>query len=195
MDRAAYTSRDLAERWACTELHFRNLINCGKLQFFRTRRKAGIRREIEARQAEADRLRRHAVERAQINAHLAQCRFMLVDPAKHLVANTLEREWNDKLRALANAQEERERGRREDQFALDEAIHDRLIAMTSDFAALWSDRSLPNRERTRLLAYLIEDVTLVKLAIEGTTKIHSNSRTFRKAIARWNFAQCSERFL
>jgi hypothetical protein len=35
-----------------------------------------------------------------------------------------------------------------------------------------SDPSLPNRERKRLLAYIIEDVTLVKLAVEGTTRIH-----------------------
>jgi DNA invertase Pin-like site-specific DNA recombinase len=131
-----------------------------------------IRREIEARHDEADRLRRRAVERAQIDADLAQRRFMLVDPGNRLVADTLEHEWNDKLRALANAQEERERGRQEDQFALDGAIRDRLVAMTSDFAALWSDPSLPNRERKRLLAYIIEDVTLVKLAVEGTTRIH-----------------------
>ena len=131
-----------------------------------------IRREIEARHDEADRLRRRAVERAQIDADLAQRQFMLVDPANRLVADTLEREWNDKLRALANAQEERERGQQEDQFALDGAIRDRLIAMTSDFEALWSDPSLPNRERKRLLAYIIEDVTLGKLAVEGTTRIH-----------------------
>ncbi len=131
-----------------------------------------IRREIEARHDEADRLRSRAVERAQIDADLAQRRLMLVDPANRLAADTLEREWNDKLRALTNAQEERERGRQEDQFALDGAIRERLIAMTSDFAALWSDPSLPNRERKRLLAYIIEDVTLVKLAVEGTTRIH-----------------------
>lgn len=131
-----------------------------------------IRGEIEARHAEADQLRRRAVERAQIDTDLAQRRFMLVDPANRLVADTLEREWNDKLRALASAREERERGRQQDQFALDDAIRDRLVAMTTDFATLWRDPSLPNRERKRLLAYIIEDVTLVKLATEGTTKVH-----------------------
>lgn len=131
-----------------------------------------IRREIEARHDEADRLRCRAVERAQIEADLAQRRFMAVDPSNRLVADTLEREWNNKLRALAKAQEERERGRREDQLALDDAIRDRLIAMTTDFKTLWHDPSLPNRERKRLLAYIIEDVTLIKLPAEGTTKIH-----------------------
>ena len=131
-----------------------------------------IRGEIEARHAEADQLRRRAVERAQIDADLGQRRFMLVDPANRLVADTLEREWNDKLRALASAQEERERGRQQDQFVLDDAIRDRLVAMTTDFATLWRDPSLPNRERKRLLAHIIEDVTLVKLTTEGTTKVH-----------------------
>jgi hypothetical protein len=56
-----------------------------------------IRREIETRQEEADRLRYRAIERAQFEADLAQRRFMLVDPANRLVANTLEAEWNDKL--------------------------------------------------------------------------------------------------
>ena len=135
-----------------------------------------IRKEIEARHAEADQLRRRAVERAQTDADLAQRRFMLVDPANRLVADMLEREWNDKLRALASAREERERGRSQDQFALDDAVRDRLIAMTTDFSTLWRDSFLPNRERKRLFAYLIEDVTLIKIATEGTTKVHVRFR-------------------
>ena len=131
-----------------------------------------IRKEIEARHDEADRLRLRAVERAQFEADLAQRRFMLVDPNNRLVADTLEREWNDKLRALAKAQEDRERERQENRVAVNEAIRDRLVAMTTDFKTLWRDPSLPNRERKRLLAYIIEDVTLVKLPAEGTTRIH-----------------------
>jgi len=48
--------------------------------------------------------------------------------------------------------------------------------MTTDFKKLWADPTLPNRERKRLLAHIIEDVTLVKLASEGTTKIHVRSK-------------------
>jgi DNA invertase Pin-like site-specific DNA recombinase len=131
-----------------------------------------IRREIEAQYEEADRLRCRAIERAQIEADLAQRRYMLVDPGNRLVADSLEGEWNDKLRALAKAQEERQRAREDDQLVLDEAIRDRLIAMITDFKTLWRDPALPNRERKRLLAYIIEDVTLVKLPAEATTRIH-----------------------
>ncbi len=69
-----------------------------------------IRREIEARYEEADQLR----GRAQLSGLRSKLisprrRFMLVDPNNRLVADTLEGEWNNRLRALAEAREERER--------------------------------------------------------------------------------------
>ncbi len=130
-----------------------------------------IRREIEARQQEADQLRCRATERAQFEADLAQRRFMLVDPNNRLVADTLETEWNDKLRLLAQAREERERARQQDQVLLDEAIRQRLVTMTTDFKKLWNDPTTPNRERKRLLAYVIEDATLIRQPLEGITRI------------------------
>jgi hypothetical protein len=131
-----------------------------------------VRREVEARHEEADQLRSRAIERAQTEADLAQRRFMLVDPNNRLVADTLEREWNERLRVLANARDERERAREQDQFSLDKSVRERLLAMTEDFQRLWADPNIPNRERKRLLAHIVEDVTLVKLPAEGTTKVH-----------------------
>jgi hypothetical protein len=97
---------------------------------------------------------------------------MLIDPSNRLVADTLEREWNGKLRALAEAREERERARQWDHVILDDTIRQRLSAMTTVFRKLWDDQSTPNRERKRLLAYIIEDATLIKIPVEGGTKIH-----------------------
>ncbi len=131
-----------------------------------------IRREVEARCEESDQLRCRAIERAQIEADLAQRRFMLVDPSNRLVADTLEREWNEKLRALAETREERERARQQDHIVLDDAIRQRFIAMTTNFCKLWNDADTANRERKRLLAYIIEDATLIKIPAEGITKIH-----------------------
>ncbi len=131
-----------------------------------------IRREIEARQEEADQLRCRAIERAQIEADLAQRRYMMIDPGNRLVADTLEADWNDKLRALAKAREERERGRHEDQVGLEDVTRERLVAMTADFKRLWADPATPNRERKRMIACILEDATLIKLPQEGTTKIH-----------------------
>ena len=131
-----------------------------------------IRKEIEARYDEADALRCRAIERAQVVADLAQRRFMRVDPSNRLVADTLEADWNEKLRALAQAREERERARQDDQIAIDDATRDRLVAMTTDFRRLWSEPSTSSRERKRMLAYLVDDATLIKLPEEGATRIH-----------------------
>jgi len=131
-----------------------------------------IRKEIEARYGEADQLRQRAVERAQIDTELAQRRFMMVDPSNRLVADTLEADWNEKLRVLAKTRDDQERARREDQVTIDDAIHQRLLVMTTDFHRLWSDGSISNRERKRMLAYVIEDATLVKNPHAGTTNIH-----------------------
>ena len=135
-----------------------------------------IRKEVEARYEEADQLRCRAIERAQVDADLAQRRFMMVDPANRLVADTLESDWNEKLRALTKARDERERAQHEDQITIDESIRDRLVAMTTDFKRLWFDPSMPNRERKRMLAYVIEDATLVKIPDEGRTKVHVRFR-------------------
>jgi len=131
-----------------------------------------IRAEIESRHEEADQLRRRAIERAQIDADLAQRRFMLVDPGNRLVADTLESEWNDKLRALARAREEREREKQADERLLGDAVRERLIAMTSDFKQLWANPDTPNRERKRMLDHIIEDATLVRLPGKGSTTVH-----------------------
>lgn len=71
-----------------------------------------IRKEIEARYDEADQLRCRAIERAEIDAELSRRRFMMVDPANRLVADTLEADWNEKLRTLAKVRDERERAYR-----------------------------------------------------------------------------------
>ena len=48
---------------------------------------------------------------------LAQRRYLHVDPANRLVADSLEADWNEKLRALTAAQEQYEEQRQKDRAA------------------------------------------------------------------------------
>jgi hypothetical protein len=89
-------------------------------------------------------------------------RFMQVDPDNRLVADELEAEWNRRLRALIDAQEEYERQRQADHAVLDEAQRTRILALASDLPALWAAPTTPSRERKRMLRLLVEDVTLHK---------------------------------
>jgi hypothetical protein len=121
-----------------------------------------VQDEIGERLDEADRLRRMQVESAQYEVDLARNRYMQVDPSRRLVADSLEASWNEKLRALESAQEEYERGRATDRARLDEKQRERILELTNDFPALWNDPSTSHRERKRMTALIIEDVTLTR---------------------------------
>jgi hypothetical protein len=58
-----------------------------------------VEQELRVRADEADRLRRQQVDRARYEAELARRRYMQVDPDNRLVADALEGEWNNRLRA------------------------------------------------------------------------------------------------
>ena len=73
-----------------------------------------VQSEIQPHLAEADRLRQQQVQRAQYEAERARVRYMRVDPNHRLVADTLEAQWNEKLRLLAQAKEEYEKQQRLD---------------------------------------------------------------------------------
>jgi len=121
-----------------------------------------VQQEIHARLDEVDRLRQKQVERARYEADLAQRRYMHVDPANRLVADALEAEWNNKLRALNETQEQYERMRQHDYQMIDEAQQNRIAALANDFPRLWQHPQTPDRERKRMIRLLLEDVTLIK---------------------------------
>lgn len=121
-----------------------------------------VQDEIQVRLDEADRLRHRQVERAQYEADRSRHRYMQVDPANRLVADTLEADWNERLRDLAAAREEYERQRTADRSAIDEEQRARIRCLAADFPAIWSDPRTPQRERKRMFALLVEDVTLLK---------------------------------
>ena len=121
-----------------------------------------VQQEIHSRLDEADRLRHRQVERAQYEADHARHRYMQVDPANRLVADSLEADWNARLRALAEAQQEYERKRSADRLLVDDEERRRILALATDFPAVWRDPNTAHRERKRMLALLVEDVTLIK---------------------------------
>lgn len=121
-----------------------------------------VQQEMTARLDEADRLRHRQVERAQYEADAARHRYMRVDPANRLVADSLEADWNRRLRALADAEEDYQQRRAADRLTVDEPARQRVLALATDFPAVWRDPHTPHRERKRMLALMIEDVTLVK---------------------------------
>ena len=121
-----------------------------------------VQHQLQTRLEEADQLRRQQVERARYEVDLAGQRFLRVDPNHRLVADELEADWNEKLRALTAAQQQYEQQRQADQTRLDQKQREEILSLASDFPRLWRDEHTPQRERKRMVRLLMEDATLIK---------------------------------
>jgi len=118
--------------------------------------------ELEHRAAEADALRAAHVERARYHADLARRRYLAVDPANRLVADTLEADWNTALRALSQAQDAYDRARTNNTGQLTDAQKTRIQQLATDLPAIWDDPATPARERKRIARLLLTDVTITR---------------------------------
>jgi DNA invertase Pin-like site-specific DNA recombinase len=127
--------------------------------------------ELRARRAEIHRLHRIQVQRAREEVELAQRQFMLVRPENRLVADSLERRWNEKLAELSKAEEEYARAVKAEDPDLSPAARERIHSLVSDLPAVWNGACTPARERKRMLRLIVEDVTLIR-----DRKIHLHIR-------------------
>lgn len=121
-----------------------------------------VHEELQKRIDDVDYLLQQRVERAKYEADLCRRRFMQVDPANRLVADALEAEWNEKLRLQQQAQEQYEEQRNDARGQLSEEQRQKVLALATDFAALWHDPATSSQHRKRMVRLLIEDVALVK---------------------------------
>jgi DNA invertase Pin-like site-specific DNA recombinase len=114
-------------------------------------------------QAEAARhLRAQQVERARYAAELAQRRFFRVDPENRLVADVLEADWNARLRELACVQEEAQQQNEAEQRKLSALEQQAIADLVDDFPRVWKDPRTSDRDRKRMVRWLLEDVTVLK---------------------------------
>lgn len=121
-----------------------------------------VQQELAARANEADALRRQQVDRARYDADVAQRRFLRVDPDNRLVADALEADWNARLRALTVAQEEYEKASQTNGHVVSDKQRAEILALATDFPALWCGPNTPSLDRKRMMRLMIVDVTLVK---------------------------------
>ena len=96
-----------------------------------------VQDELHKRIEEVDRLHRQRVDRVQYEAELARRRFMQVDPDNRLVADALEADWNEKLRAHNKAHEQYVKQRETAGTGLTDKQRAQIAALATDFPAIW----------------------------------------------------------
>lgn len=112
----------------------------------------------EARQIEQQwSLRR---ERARYEAERARRQYDAVEPENRLVARSLERAWEDRLRAADGVEQEYRQWRQRDPIVLQAEDYKALEALASDLPTLWRAPTTRPEERKRILRLIIQEVLL-----------------------------------
>ena len=104
---------------------------------------------------------RLTVERARYEAERAERRYRAVEPEHRLVARGLEREWEQCLYALEEAQNELERRHRDRPRQLDAAGRDALLALGEDLQRAWDAPTTTARDRKELLRTVLDEVIVL----------------------------------
>ena len=118
--------------------------------------------ELRSRAAEVDRAKRAQIARLREDAELAQRQFLLVRPENRLVADNLERHWNEALQRLAAAEEAYAGADKTRTPPVTPEMKERVAALVADLPRVWNDPRTPARDRKRMLRLLLEDVTLLR---------------------------------
>jgi DNA invertase Pin-like site-specific DNA recombinase len=121
-----------------------------------------VKAQADVRQ-ERDRLERHwrqVLQRALYDAAAAERRYRAVDPENRLVAATLERQWEEALRALRAAQEDHDRFLLGALPGLSAEEEGRIAALAEDIPALWRSEKTTNADRRSIVRCLVEGVVV-----------------------------------
>src|SRR6266571_5342722 len=107
------------------------------------------------------------VSQARYDATLARRRYEHVDPDYRLAAAELERTWEDKLRALRQAEEAAERFTHEScEPTLTAALREQLLHLSQRLPELWASEQLSHPQRKALLRSLIARVIVQRTAAD-----------------------------
>ena len=101
------------------------------------------------------------VERARYEAERAERQFTRVEPENRLVTRSLERAWEERLKYLAQCQDELDGFRRRRSTPLSQGDAEWLQRAGADLKVIWQAPTTTNRDRKHLLRCLISEVVVL----------------------------------
>jgi DNA invertase Pin-like site-specific DNA recombinase len=142
-------------------------------------------RELEVRDQAILRQWQMRLERAEYEVALAERRYQEVDPSNRLVANTLERRWNETLLHLQDLKKQAAEFQRKEARVFTPEQKAKVLALARDFPSLWHAPSTQAKDRKRMLRLLIKDITVNKLVEQRQLSVH----------IRWQGGACTDLFV
>ena len=116
--------------------------------------------EVERRHSSVERQWMMKIERVKYEINLAQRRYEQVDPSNRLVASTLEKQWNDSLRALELLEDEYNTAVSKKEMRIITNKKEKVLSMGGDLVSLWTSKTTKNKDRKRILRLFIKDITV-----------------------------------
>jgi hypothetical protein len=100
-----------------------------------------------------------------------------VEPENRLVARSLEKQWEEQLRAVETAEKEYHAWKSRRLGALTQADREAIVALGSYFPTLWQAETTTNEERKQMLRLVIREVIVDSKRAEGQVWVQINWQT------------------
>ncbi|MEO9188579.1 MAG: recombinase family protein [Acetobacteraceae bacterium] len=99
-------------------------------------------------------------ERARFDAERARRQYDAVEPENRLVARSLERAWEERLRRADQVEQEYDAWRRNQSVSISDSDRREILALGEDLPRLWHAASTGAADRKQIVRLVIKDVTL-----------------------------------
>jgi DNA invertase Pin-like site-specific DNA recombinase len=124
-----------------------------------------VEREVERQAEDLGRQWRARIEQAQYEARRAERRYKAVDPENRVVARTLERQWEERLREVEEVERQYAEARRHRGVELTEADRARIRALARDLPSVWRAPTTSPEDRKAMVRLVIEAVSLYPVEV------------------------------
>lgn len=114
--------------------------------------------ELEKEAAALERQWQLRLERARYEAERARRQYMAVEPENRMVARSLERGWEEKLRGVEEVEHAYQSWSARQQLVITEADRQQMLALGEDLPQVWGATTTTNADRKQLLRFVIKDV-------------------------------------
>jgi len=105
------------------------------------------------------------IEQARYAARNAERRYKAVDPDNRVVARTLEREWEERLREVAEVERSAAEAKESHTIELTAGDRERIRTLARDLPSVWSAATTTAADRKAMLRLVIEAIALVPIEV------------------------------
>jgi hypothetical protein len=117
------------------------------------------------------------LERARYQAKRAERQYQAVEPENRLVARSLEKQWEEQLRAVETAEKAYHAWKSSRFGTLTQADREAIVALGSDLPTLWQAATTSDAERKQMLRLVIREVIVDSKRTPGQVWVQINWQT------------------